>query len=114
VTSTRCTPRPSTRFGRSPDAGWPSGKIVEHDQLLDRLTEEAAPTLREAFGIGPDVAAEMLIVFADNPERIHSEAAFAKLYGVCPIPASSGLTNKHRLYRGGHRQANAALYRAAA
>jgi transposase len=76
-------------------------EIVEHDRLLDRLTEEAAPTLREAFGIGPDVAAEMLIVFGDNPERIHSEAAFAKLCGVCPIPASSGLTNKHRLYRGG-------------
>jgi transposase len=87
-------------------------EIVEHDRLLDRLTEEAAPTMREAFGIGPDVAAEMLIVFGDNPERIHSEAAFAKLCGACPIPASSGLTNKHRLYRGGHRQANAALYRA--
>jgi len=86
-------------------------EIVDHDKLLDRLTEETAPTLREAFGIGPDVAAEMLIVFGDNPERIHSEAAFAKLCGVCPIPASSGLTNKHRLYRGGHRQANAALYR---
>jgi transposase len=53
----------------------------------------------------------MLIVFGDNPDRIRSEAAFAKLCGVCPIPASSGMTNKHRLYRGGHRQANAALYR---
>jgi hypothetical protein len=54
----------------------------------------------------------VLVVFGDNPERIHSEAAFAKLCGVRPIPASSGLTNKHRLFRGGHRQANAALYRA--
>jgi len=53
----------------------------------------------------------MLIVFGDNPERIKSESAFAKLCGTCPIPASSGLTNKHRLYRGGHRQANAAIYR---
>ena len=55
----------------------------------------------------------MLILFGDNPNRIRSEAAFAKLCGVCPIPASSGMTTgRHRLYRGGHRQANAALYRA--
>lgn len=60
---------------------------------------------------GAVAAAEILIVFGENPERIRSEAAFAKLCGTCPIPASSGLTNKHRLYRGGHRQANAALYR---
>ncbi len=43
--------------------------------------------------------------------RIRSEAAFAKLCGACPIPASSGVTNRHRLYRGGHRHANATLYR---
>jgi Transposase IS116/IS110/IS902 family. len=53
----------------------------------------------------------MLILVGDNPERIHSEAAFAKLCGACPIPASSGKTNRHRLNRGGNRQANAALYR---
>ncbi len=47
----------------------------------------------------------------DNPARIRSEAAFAKLCGACPIPASTGITNRHRLFRGGHRQANAALYR---
>ena len=69
------------------------------------------PTLREAFGIGPDAAAEMMSVAGDNPTRIRSEAAFAKLCGACPIPASSGVTNRHRLFRGGHRQANAALYR---
>ena len=54
----------------------------------------------------------MLIVFGDNPDRIRSEAAFAKLCGAAPMPASSGMTNRHRLSRGGHRQANAALYRA--
>jgi transposase len=53
----------------------------------------------------------MLIVFGDNPERVTSEAAFAKLCGASPIPASSGLTNRHRLSRAGHREANAALYR---
>lgn len=53
----------------------------------------------------------MLIVAGDNPERVRSEAAFARLCGVAPVPASSGMTTRHRLNRGGHRQANAALYR---
>jgi transposase len=53
----------------------------------------------------------MLIVAGDNPERIRSEAAFAKLCGACPIPASSGATQRHRLNYAGHRQANSALYR---
>ena len=66
-----------------------SAEIDRHDELLDILTRAAAPTLREAFGIGPDSAAEMLIVAGDNPTRIRSEAAFAKLCGACPIPASS-------------------------
>ncbi len=86
-------------------------EIATHDALLDALTAAAAPTLRAAFGIGPDAAAEMLIVAGDNPGRIRSDAAFAKLCGACPVPASSGLTHRHRLFRGGHRQANAALYR---
>ncbi|WP_420613501.1 IS110 family transposase [Candidatus Spongiisocius sp.] len=81
--------------------------------MLDDLTAQASPTLRDAYGIGADSAAELLIIFGDNPERIRSEAAFAKLCGTCPIPASSGQTSRHRLYRGGHRQANAALYRVA-
>jgi transposase len=85
-------------------------EITGHDEVLDALTAAAVPNLRGAFGIGPDAAAEMLIVAGDNPTRIRSEAAFAKLCGACPIPASSGVTNRHRLFRGGHRQANAALY----
>ena len=60
----------------------------------------------------PLTVAELLILCGDNPTRIRSEAAFAKLCGACPIPASSGrTTGRRRLYRGGHRQANAALYR---
>src|SRR3954463_113797 len=86
-------------------------EIRAHDEILDELTAAAAPRLRDAFGIGPDPAAEMLILAGDNPERIHSEAAFAKLCGACPIPASSGTTQRHRLNYGGHRQANSALYR---
>ena len=81
--------------------------------MLDDLTAQASPTLRDSYGIGPDSAAELLSMFGDNPERIRSEAAYAKLCGTCPIPASSEQTNRHRLYRGGHRQANAALYRVA-
>ncbi len=53
----------------------------------------------------------MMIVAGDNPTRVRSEAAFAKLCGACPIPASSAVTHRHRLSRGGHRQANAALDR---
>jgi transposase len=86
-------------------------EIRAHDSVLEDLTAKASPTLLEGFGIGADTAAEILIVLGDNPGRIRSEAAFAKLCGTCPIPASSGMTSRHRLYRGGHRQANAALYR---
>ena len=65
----------------------------------------------EAHGIVAGTATEMLLLVSDNPDRIRSEAAFAKLCGACPIPASSGKTTRHRLNRGGNRQANAALYR---
>ena len=61
--------------------------------------------------MGPDTAATLLIAAGSNPDRLRSEAAFASLCGVNPIPASSGKTNRHRLNRGGDRQANAALYR---
>ncbi len=61
-------------------------------------------------GVGPHVAAQLLAAAGDNPERLRSEAAFAKLCGACPIPASSGKTNRHRLNRGGDRRANNALF----
>jgi transposase len=86
-------------------------EIKAHDGHLDTLTAACAPTLMEAHGISTGTAAEMLILVGDNPDRIRSEAAFAKLCGACPIPASSGKTIRHRLNRGGSRQANAALYR---
>ena len=78
---------------------------------LERLIQATAPALVEAFGVGPDTAAALLIAAGSNPDRLNSEAAFASLCGVNPIPASSGKTNRHRLNRGGDRQANAALYR---
>ena len=83
-----------------------------HAASLKALTAAAAPQLVEAVGVGYDTAAQMLITAGDNANRIKSEAAFAKMCGACPIPAGSGKTNSwHRLYRGGNRQANAALYR---
>lgn len=88
-----------------------NAEIAEHEKVLAALTTQAAPQLVASFGVGPDTAAQMLIVAGDNPDRVRSEAAFAKLCGVAPIPASSGMTTRHRLNRGGHRQANSALYR---
>lgn len=84
-----------------------------HSRHLKMLTRTIAPRLVEAVGVGLDIAAELLVTAGDNTNRVHSEAAFAKLCGACPIPAGSGKTNgRHRLNRGGNRQANAALYRA--
>ncbi|MEI4235285.1 transposase [Roseovarius sp. D22-M7] len=88
-------------------------EIEAHDRELDRLVRERAPELMQAHGISMMTVAEMLILVGDNPDRIQSEAALAKLCGVCPIPPSSGKTNRMRLSRGGNRQANAALYRVA-
>lgn len=87
-------------------------EIKMHSSRLKALTKTAAPEMLERFGIGFDTAAEMLIAAGDNTDRIRSEAAFAKLCGACPIPTGSGKTSgRHRLNRGGNRQANAALYR---
>jgi transposase len=87
------------------------GEASCHDRVLETLTGRVNPELTERFGVGADSAAELLIVAGDNPERITSDSALAKLCGACPIPASSGKTQRHRLNRGGHRQANAALHR---
>ena len=87
-------------------------EIKTHTKRLKKLTTATAPRLLDAFGIGPDIAGELLVAAGDNTGRIRSEAAFAKLCGVCPIPAGSGKTGgRHRLNRGGNRQANAALFR---
>ena len=86
-------------------------EIQDLEAEIHRLTQTAAPALVDGFGIGPDTAATLLVAAGNNPDRLRSEAAFASLCGVSPIPASSGKTNRHRLNRGGHRQANAALHR---
>ncbi len=86
-------------------------ELAALDAHLEELTAEAAPELLEHYGVGPDTAGALLVAAGDNPERLHSEAAFSMLCGASPIPASSGQTKRHRLNRGGDRQANAALYR---
>jgi transposase len=80
---------------------------------LDELTALANPALRAAKGVGPDVAAILLVAAGDNPERLSTEAGFAALCGASPIEASSGKVNRHRLNRSGNRQANHALWRIA-
>jgi transposase len=87
-----------------------SEEIAELDLQLDRLVAEAAPELVSLPGIGTDHAATLLIVAGDNPQRLRSEASFASLCGVSPIEASSGKVVRHRLNRGGNRDANRALY----
>jgi transposase len=88
-------------------------EILGHDKELERLVTKREPDLMQSHGIATLTVAEMLILVGDDPTRIRSEGAFAKLCGVCPIPASSGKTHRFRLNRGGNRQANAALYRVA-
>jgi transposase len=86
-------------------------EITTLDTQLDRLVARAAPRLLELFGVGVQTAGALLVAAGDNPGRLSSQAAFAKLCGVAPLEASSGKTIRHRLNRGGDRQANAALYR---
>jgi len=63
------------------------------------------------MGIGVESAAQLLVTAGDHPQRLHSEAGFAALCGVSPVPASSGKTVRHRLNRGGDRAVNSALHR---
>jgi len=68
-----------------------------------------APDLLAEPGVGPIVAAQLIVTWSHH-DRVSSEAAFARLAGVAPLPASSGLTTRHRLSRGGDRQLNRALH----
>jgi transposase len=80
------------------------------DELLGELVVGTAPGLLGLHGVGVDTAAALLVASGDNPDRLHSEAAWAHLCGVAPIQASSGKVTRWRLNRGGDRQANAALW----
>ncbi len=94
-------------------------RVLALDDELDRLNDapRAARHHRRAAAPGPCTASgptpppSLLVAAGDNPERIRTEAAWANLCGVAPLPASSGRTTRHRLNRGGNRQANHALWR---
>jgi transposase len=87
------------------------GQLEHLDELIIPLVAARAPGLLQFYGIGPDTAAMLLIAAGDHPRRLRSEAAWAHLCAVAPIPASSGKVTRHRLNRGGDRQANHALWR---
>jgi transposase len=88
-------------------------EITELDATIAELTEHTAPQLVAVFGVGAETASTLLVTAGTNPNRVKSEASFAMLCGVAPLPASSGPTNRYRLNRSGDRQANAALHRIA-
>lgn len=81
------------------------------DDELETLVRRTAPSLLQVYGVGVTTAAILLVAAGDNPHRLKSEAAFAHLCGVAPLPASSGKVARHRLNPGGNRQANHALWR---
>ncbi len=85
-------------------------EIADLDVPIRALVEALNPGLLARPGVGVETAAQLLVTAGDNPKRLRSEASFAALCGVSPIPASSGKTVRHRLNRGGDRAANSALH----
>ena len=86
-------------------------EITDIDTCLTVLVAETAPELVARPGIGTDTASALLVAAGDNPDRLRNEATFAHLCGASPIDASSGTQQRHRLNRGGDRQANSALWK---
>ncbi|MHC3003071.1 IS110 family RNA-guided transposase [Gordonia sp. GN26] len=85
-------------------------EVTDLTRELTALLTTMVPTLLARPHIGPVTAARLVITVGENVERMRSEATFAKLVGVAPLPASSGKIHRHRLNRGGDRQANSALH----
>ena len=89
-----------------------TAEITQLDTALETLLAHAAPAgFLAKTGVGARVAAALLVTAGDNPGRLRSEASFAALCGASPVDASSGKQRRHRLNRGGDRQANSALWR---
>lgn len=85
-------------------------EVADLDDMIEAIVTDLAPDLIACSGVGFNSAAQLLLTAGDNPERLRSEASFAALCGVSPVPASSGKTTRHRLNRGGDRAANSALH----
>ncbi|MFR7422138.1 MAG: IS110 family transposase [Collinsella sp.] len=96
---------------RSVAAVWKEARsqVESLDERIRALLEANAPALLGVEGCGTTTAA-LVVAAGDNPGRLKGEAAFSMMCGASPIPASSGKTDRHRLNRGGNRQANWALY----
>lgn len=82
---------------------------MTHKVVGGSLQPAVRPSCLPDVGVGPITAAQILVSWS-HPGRFRSEAAFASFAGVSPIPASSGLTNRHRINRSGDRQLNRALH----
>ncbi len=106
ISATKLALRSLARRIRDLDA-----EIADLDAVLGPLVEATAPDLMTRPGLGPDTAGALLVAAGDNPHRLRNEATFAHLCGASPLDASSGKQLRHRLNRGGDRQANAALWR---
>ncbi len=85
-----------------------TGLLKDNHRELRQLTEQLAPGLQDVPGLGP-VTAAIIVCAYSHRGRVHSEAAFATLGGIAPLPASSGNSNRHRLSRSGDRQLNRAF-----
>jgi transposase len=85
-------------------------EIADLDVMIAAIVDELAPDLVMRNSIGHTGAAQLLLTAGGNPDRMRSEASFAALCGVSPVPASSGRIIRHRLNRGGDRAANSALH----
>lgn len=89
-----------------------TAEIAQLDTALQALVHHAAPAgFLAKTGVGTRSAARLLVTAGDNPARLRTEASFAALCGASPVDASSGKQRRHRLNRGGDRQANSALWR---
>jgi transposase len=89
-----------------------NAEVTRLDATLDDLVTQAAPPAFLARqGVATQTAATLIVTCGDNPQRIRTEAGFAALCGTSPVDASSGKNQRHRLNRGGDRQANAAIWR---
>jgi transposase len=110
---TPTTPEAAARFTlKSLASRWAAldAEVGRLDKELTQLVAMAVPTLLAVNGVGVEVAGALLVAAGDNPARLADEASFAALCGVSPVDASSGRRQRHRLNRGGNRDANRALW----
>ncbi|MFB8000504.1 IS110 family transposase [Streptomyces sp. NPDC056002] len=85
-------------------------EIAEANEELDDLLSENTPNLLSVKGVGTEAAGQIITTAGENIDRLKSESSLARICGVAPIPASSGSTTRHRLHRGGDRNANSSIY----